>query len=85
MQKEGMRVGVYHAGLAAAARHKVHMDFLRDNLDVVRLPDHFRRLSAWAFEDAAAGKLTLPFATGQPVASCHVVSEGLADRSCGLL
>lgn len=37
---EGFRTGVYHAGLSDSVRHSIHMEFLRDKLDVVRLSYH---------------------------------------------
>lgn len=36
LQREGFRVGVYHAGLSDTKRADVHMQFLHDKLDVVR-------------------------------------------------
>ena len=36
LQREGFRVGVYHAGLSDTKRTDVHMQFLHDKLDVVR-------------------------------------------------
>ncbi len=34
-QREGFKVGVYHAGLSDTVRHQIHMDFLRDKVSVV--------------------------------------------------
>lgn len=35
LKREGFRTGVYHAGLSDAVRSDIHMQFLRDKLDVV--------------------------------------------------
>ncbi len=40
LQMDGFRTGVYHAGLSDLVRHSIHMEFLRDKLDVVRLSYH---------------------------------------------
>ena len=37
LQREGFRTGVYHAGLSDTKRADIHMQFLHDKLDVVRI------------------------------------------------
>lgn len=39
LQADGFKAGVYHAGMPDTLRHQLHMDFLRDKIDVVGPPN----------------------------------------------